>query len=315
MQELLHNQHKYKNFTNQIKTFYSSAFKEWSSYVVIQHIVNRCHHWTALLSCERVSFWFCFLKKQVNLQSMMQDILICLYMIVSPEQKLMLLFTLLFKDMSDTWHVYGFPVFHSFWGTWRWLVTATRPSAPMLMSRVAFNAPRGNHWIRGLKPPPVHKSFCVPESSLWTKRTSNDGSTRWDKNNGITEAVCHTLVMFWNMDGMFNSPKSLPVEVDLTEPEKPWWTVQLNVASFFQWIEGTAKVLLIKRMSDTSEGSTKYFPDMSMLLAWKVMYRSLEEDRVTTHSSTALFPFRKSLRDLLISTFGAAASDSGWERQ
>lgn len=246
---------------------------------------------------------------------MIQDVLICLYMIVSPEQKLMLLFTLLFKDMSDTWHVYGFPVFHSFWGTWRWLVTATRPSAPMLMSSVAFSAPWGNHWIWGLKPPPVHKSFCVLESSLWTMRRSSDGSTRWDKKNSLTEAVCHTLVMIWNMGGMFNSPKSFPVEVDLTRPEKPWLTAQLNVASFFQWIEGTAKVLLIKLMPDASERSTKFFSEMSTLSAWKVMYRSLEEDRVTTHSSTALLPFRKSLRDLLISTCGAPASDSGWERQ
>lgn len=231
---------------------------------------------------------------------------------VSPEQKLMLLFTLLFKDMSATWQVYGFPVLHSFWGTWRRLITATRPSAPMLRSLVAFNAPWGNHWIWGLKPPPVHKSFCVPESSLWTKRSSTDGSARWDKNNGTTEAIGHTRVMFWNIDEMFNPPKSLPVEVDLTELEKPWLTVQLNFASFFQWLEGTAKVLLIKLMPEASERSTKCFWEMSMPSAWKVMYRSLEENRVTAHSSTALLPFLKSWRDLLISTFGAAASDSGW---
>lgn len=119
----------------------------------------------------------------------------------------------------------------------------------------------------------------------------------------------------WNLQEMSSSPKILPVGVDWTELEKPWFTLQLNFASFFQWIEGTVKVLLIKPTSAASGMWTKCFSEMLLLLSWKVMYRSVEEKRVTRHSSTALFPFRNSLRDLLISTCGAGAADSGSERQ
>lgn len=110
--------------------------------------------------------------------------------------------TCLFRDVSDTSQVKTFPVFHSVWGIWSWLVTATRPIASMLMSRfeedLCFDS--ANHLIWGLKPHPEHESLCGPDTSLGTRRSSTDGSTKWEINQCINESVylnrttrCETL--------------------------------------------------------------------------------------------------------------------------
>ena len=103
----------------------------------------------------------------------------------------------LFRDLSDTSQVKTFPVFHSACGTSSSLVTATYPSASMLMS--FFDVDLGwdseDHLIWGSKPLPEHMSLCGPDSSLGARRSSTDGSARYYVNKGINDWMTESMTL------------------------------------------------------------------------------------------------------------------------
>lgn len=135
--------------------------------------------------------------------------------------------TVLLRDLSDTKQVKTFPVFHSVWGMWSWLVTATRPSALMLMSFVDGDAcwDSGNHLIWGLKPHPEHKILCGPDSLLGTWRSSTDGSTKHYVSKWINQWIDRSHYQFI---------------VQRTERETP---LTKNIASGV-WLEAAGETLI-----------------------------------------------------------------------
>lgn len=121
---------------------------------------------------------------------------------ILPEQTLMSFLTGVFRDLSDTWQVKTSPLLHSVRGIWSWLVTATRPSAPMLMTSLVdgdLDWDSEDHLIWGLKPHAEHKSLFVPETSLGSRRSSTDATPKWAMNQCINEWVYYIMKRAWNM--------------------------------------------------------------------------------------------------------------------
>lgn len=107
---------------------------------------------------------------------------LCSSVIVStlPEHRLILLLTSFCVDLSETWQVKYFPVFHSVWGMLKWLLTATRPSPSIQISSLdaGWCWDPDSHLTWGLKPHALQNSFWGPESSVGATRSSIDGSPR-----------------------------------------------------------------------------------------------------------------------------------------
>lgn len=232
---------------------------------------------------------------------------------VLPEQTLMFFLVILFKVLSDTSQVTTFPVFHSFWGTWSWLVTETRPFLSMPMSLVDGDVgfESVNHLIVGLKPHPEHKSVCCPGFSPGFRRTSTEGSTKYDGMKRLINNFNQYIRFYSTLRQV--SPKRLLIGFDLKGLlVKPCFTEQVKLASSVRYFSGRSKLLLTECGPGPLGISTHWMPGISTPLTWKVTQRSCGDSCVMSHWRTAPSPFSGSGNDLLISTCGGVSAGPGW---